>query len=79
MTNALFEIKFVEHEDPFYQKGKLYVYKLKVELYEFNNETFNTTDTEIDGLLDNLTDIDTETQVTDYFGDNDYLEDTGDL
>ena len=30
MTKSLFEIKFVQHQDPFYQLGKLYVYKLQV-------------------------------------------------
>ena len=42
LTDNLFEIKFVEHEDPFYQFGKLYTYKLKCELYEYENETTGT-------------------------------------
>ena len=39
----LFEIKFVEHEDPFYQLGKNYVYKLKCELFEYEDEVIDTT------------------------------------
>ena len=39
LTSNLFEIKFVEHEKPFYQFGKLYTYELKCELYEYANET----------------------------------------
>ena len=33
LGQRLFEIKFVEHEDPFYQLGKNYVFQLKCELY----------------------------------------------
>tara|TARA_B100000900_G_scaffold30488_1_gene23154 strand:+ start:3821 stop:5155 length:1335 start_codon:yes stop_codon:yes gene_type:complete len=33
-----FEIKFVEHEEPFYQLGKNYTYKLKAELFEYSDE-----------------------------------------
>ena len=39
LTSNLFEIKFVEHEKPFYQFGKLYTYELKCELFEYSNET----------------------------------------
>jgi len=39
LTNNLFEVKFVEHESPFYQFGTLYTYQLKCELYEYENET----------------------------------------
>ena len=35
LTSNYFEIKFVEHEEPFYQLGKGYVYKLKAELFEY--------------------------------------------
>jgi len=38
LTSNLFEVKFVEHEKPFYQFGKLYTYELKCELYEYANE-----------------------------------------
>ena len=38
ITSNFFEIKFVEHEEPFYQLGKGYVYKLKCELFEYSNE-----------------------------------------
>ncbi len=32
LGQRLFEVKFVEHEQPFYQLGKTYVYELKCEL-----------------------------------------------
>jgi len=56
----LFEIKFVEHEDPFYQLGNTYVYKLKCELFEYEDEVIDTSidiiDTQVDdvGYIANL-------------------------
>lgn len=38
LTSNLFEIKFVEHEKPFYQLGKNYVYELRCELFELEDE-----------------------------------------
>ena len=38
LGQRLFEIKFVEHEEPFYQLGSNYVYKLKCELFEYEDE-----------------------------------------
>ena len=40
--NRLFEIKYVEHEKPFYQLRKNYVYELKCELFRYQNEIINT-------------------------------------
>jgi hypothetical protein len=48
LTKGMFEIKFVEHEDPFYQSGKRYVYKLNCELFQYSQEDFDTGDTDID-------------------------------
>ena len=42
LGQRLFEIKFVEHEDPFYQLGKNYVYKLKCELFQYEDEIIDT-------------------------------------
>jgi hypothetical protein len=42
LTGGLFEIKFVKHQDPFYQVGKLFVYKLQVELFQYASEKINT-------------------------------------
>jgi hypothetical protein len=50
MTKKLFEIKFVQHEDPFYQLGKLYVYKLQVELFQYSSEFIDTGNAEIDAF-----------------------------
>jgi hypothetical protein len=42
LSKGLFEIKFVQHQDPFYQLGKLYVYKLQVELFQYASERIDT-------------------------------------
>jgi len=41
-TKSMFEIKFVQHLDPFYQLGKFYVYSMNCELYQFSSEDFET-------------------------------------
>lgn len=41
-SDSLFEIKFVEHQNPFYQLGQLNVYKLKVELFQYSSERIET-------------------------------------
>ena len=50
MANKTFEIQFVEHEVPFYQLGKVHVWGLRCELFEYSDEDFNTGVTEIDAL-----------------------------
>jgi hypothetical protein len=35
LSKTLFEINFVEHENPFYQLGKLYTYKLSCEVFTY--------------------------------------------
>ena len=48
----LFEVKFVEHEEPFYQLGKNYVYQLKCELFEYEDEVIDTGIDIIDSQLE---------------------------
>lgn len=52
ITGSFHEIKFVEHESPFYQLGNIFVYKLQCETFEYANEVFNTGVEEIDGIED---------------------------
>tara|TARA_B100002019_G_scaffold285718_1_gene295113 strand:+ start:10565 stop:12202 length:1638 start_codon:yes stop_codon:yes gene_type:complete len=53
LGQRLFEVKFVEHEDPFYQLGKNYVYQLKCELYEFEgDDVLDTSIEEIDTVVE---------------------------
>ena len=51
LGNRLFEIKFVEHEKPFYQLQKNYVYLLKCELFRYEDEVIDTNIDEIDNIL----------------------------
>jgi len=48
LGQRIFEVKFVEHEQPFYQLGKNYVYELKCELFEYQDEIIDTSIEEID-------------------------------
>ena len=50
----LFEVKFVEHEDPFYQLGKNYVYQLKCELFEYEDEVIDTGIDIIDSQVEDI-------------------------
>ena len=51
LAKAIFEINFVEHENPFYQFGKLFSYKLTCELFTYNQEEVTTGTTEIDNVV----------------------------
>ena len=42
LGQRLFEIKFVEHEKPFYQLGTTYVYEIQCELFEYEDEVIDT-------------------------------------
>jgi hypothetical protein len=41
-SKSLFEINFVEHENPFYPLGKLYSYLITAELFTYSYEKINT-------------------------------------
>ena len=51
LGDRLFEIKYVEHEKPFYQLKKNYVYTLKCELFRYEDEVIDTGVAEIDDTL----------------------------
>jgi len=61
LGDRLFEIKFVEHEKPFYQLQKTYVYELRCELFRYEDEIIDTSIDEIDdnveksGYIESLT------------------------
>jgi hypothetical protein len=50
LSKGLFEINFVEHENPFYQLGKLHTYQLQCELFTYSHEEFNTGYKQIDKI-----------------------------
>lgn len=77
LTKGLFEIKFVQHQEPFYQLGKLYTYKLDIELFQYSSERIDTGIPEID-VFENLKSFDTsvnpEIETATGFADNQEFE-----
>lgn len=51
MTKGLFEILHVVHQQPFYQLGQLYVYKVTVELFRYASERIDTGVEDIDAFV----------------------------
>ncbi len=49
-SKSLFEINFVEHENPFYPLGKLYSYYITAELFTYSYEKINTNISYIDSV-----------------------------
>jgi hypothetical protein len=48
LTKKLFEIKHVDHENPFYNLGKLHTFRVTVQLFRYSQEEFDTGIPEID-------------------------------
>ena len=58
MVDKTFEIKYVEHEQVFYQTGRLQTYDIRCELFTYSNERIDTGIGDIDKIEDNYsTDI----------------------
>lgn len=49
-VNKMFEISFVDHDDPFYQVHNVPAYKLKVKTFEYSSEDIDTGIAEIDAI-----------------------------
>ena len=63
LGDRLFEIKYVEHEQPFYQLKKNYVYELKCELFRLEDEVIDTGVDTIDDEIEQLGHIQTLTLI----------------
>ena len=50
LSNSMFQIMHVEHEQPFYQLSNLPMYKMRCKLYEPNDDDFDTGIPVIDGM-----------------------------
>ena len=50
LTQRLFEIRYVEPKNPFYQLGNLPTYTMTAELFEYNDQHFDTGYDEIDAI-----------------------------
>ena len=53
-SKQLFELTFVEDEQPFFQLGKNYVYQVSTALFRYEDEDFDTGDADIDVIETNL-------------------------
>jgi hypothetical protein len=50
LSKSMFEIRHVEHEQPFYQIENVPTYKMRCTLFEYSGEDMDTGNTEIDSL-----------------------------
>ena len=50
LSRSLFQINHVEHEQPFYQLSNLPIYKMRCQLFEYNDENLNTDVDAIDAI-----------------------------
>jgi len=64
LTGGVFEIKFTEHENPFYQLNKFYTYKLSCELFQYSQEDIDTGWTDVDKLESDRQDLMVELTMT---------------
>ena len=54
VSKGLFEIKYVDNKQTFFQGGKLYTYKLECELFKYSMEEIETGNSEIDKIMSNI-------------------------
>ena len=54
LNRKMYKIMFVEHEAIFYQLGSLQTWDISCELFEYNNETFDTGISDIDSVYAEL-------------------------
>lgn len=74
-TNAIFEIKYVENESPFFQQGAQLIYEISAELFELSHEDIDAGDEDINTFIAGVLNFDPATE-TDAFGNNAVIEDT---
>ena len=64
ILDKLFEINFVDHDEPFYQLDNNAVYKLRCRLYEYSSDILDTGISDIDGIETSLSISTAEFQFT---------------
>ena len=64
VLTKVFEVSFVDHDEPFHQLDNNPVYKLRCKQYEYSQEIIDTGIAEIDAIEDNLSTDTTEHQFT---------------
>jgi len=60
----LFEINFVDHDEPFHQLDNNPVYKMRCRLFDYGSEALDTGITDIDAIEDSLSIASSEYQIT---------------
>ena len=78
-TKSIFEIKYVDFQNPFYQAGQIYVFRLVCELFEYSSEDIDTGIAEIDAIETKYSQDMLEYQFKLESGDLLLKEDTGSL
>ena len=63
LGKRIFEIKYVEHEKPFYQLMKNYTYELRCELFRYEDEVIDTGYPDVDDALDGTNEEGTGTEI----------------
>jgi hypothetical protein len=71
LSKGLFEIKYVDNKQVFFQGGKLYTYRLDCELFKYSMEELNTGISDIDRIETSIVSSIDE----DGDGDFDYIKD----
>jgi len=74
VTHDLFEILFADHEEVFYQLGKIYVWKITCEKWRYSHEKVETGISDIDSITEQLEN--NNSVENDPFADNDVVENT---
>ena len=64
VLKKLFQINFVDHDDPFHQLDNNPVYKMRCRLFDYSSEQLGTGITEIDAISDDLSTASSEFQFT---------------
>jgi hypothetical protein len=64
ILNKLFQVNFVDHDEPFFQLDNNPVYKLRCRLFDYSAEALDTGITDIDAIEDALTILSSDFQFT---------------
>lgn len=75
MNKTLWSVRFVEDEQPFYQRGRIATYRFMCNLFDFSQERLDTGVDEIDEIETAFSDADTGGDiVNDPFAENDDIQ-----
>ena len=64
ILKKLFEINFVDHDEPFHQLNNNPIYKMRCRLFDYGSESLDTGITEIDAIEDSLSTSTSDYQLT---------------